>query len=478
MFFPALREAIKDIRAGFGSEPITLDLKADAASTAWYRDNGYYKLYSLSGGGTSWSGESVNLDAAQNHSVVWACERIISESVAFMPLDMMHEKGGSKDKAKSHPCYTALHNAPNDEMTSMSFRETLTGHLVMGGNSYAQIFRRSGTGEARELYPLLPGNVTPDRDKRGRLVYRVDNGGGEGKTFTVQPGKAHDILHIPGLSYDGIRGYSVITIARQSIGTALSANKYAAKFYANGGRLPYHLEHPARFKTDQDFDAFKKRWSDLYGGDNYHVAPILEQGMKWVQDGLAAEDAQFLQFIQAQAPEICRWFLISPHLVGDLSRATFSNIEHLALQFVKMTLTAWITRWEQNLWRCVLTPEEKQQGYYFKHNVNGLLRGDFQSRMSGYATLLQNGIANIDEVRDLEDWNPLPGDAGKGHHIQLNMQTIPGTGEPTVAEQAAQADSQTAKNLIASGSACEVEHLSQEMERVKQEIRDLRERRA
>lgn len=457
--FPAIRAAIKEWREGLGSEPIQLNLKevislgsfsTSGPSTAtgfsrqsmdWYARNGYQNLYQmLSSGGPSWSGETVTIDSAQNHSVVWACERIISESIAFMPLSMMLQTAKGKFPANGgevpvHPMYGALHNAPNDEMTSMGFRETLTAHCVMGGNCYAQIIRRSGTDVAYELQPLLPHQVMVDRNSRNRLVYVVKEGNAAEKSYTVERDQPHDILHVRGLANDGVRGYSVISIARQSIGTAQSAEKYAAKFYAAGGRTPWVMEMTQKFKTKQEGDEFTEDFRKfLAEQDNWHKGIILEPGMTYKNMGMSPEDSQFIETRQFEIPEICRWFLISPHMVGDLSRATFSNIEHLALQFVKMTLTAWITRWEQELWRCVLTPEEKSQGYYFKHNVNGLLRGDFASRMAGYATLLQNGIASINEVRDLEDWNAI--DGGDDHHIQLNMQSLPGE-TPTAAQSAA-----------------------------------------
>ena len=187
-----------------------------------------------------------------------------------------------------------------------------------------------------------------------------------------------------------------------------------------------------RFRTDQEFQKFRSDWEATYSEP--HRAPILENGTTYKQIGMNMTDMQLVQSRQFMIAEICRWFLVSPHLVGDLSRATFSNIEQLALEFVKMTLATWLTRWEQALWRCVLTPEEKMQGYFFRHDVNALLRGDFQSRMSGYATMLQNGITSVNEVRDLENWNPIEG--GDEHHIQLNMQPLtPGTEEPPPTEK-------------------------------------------
>jgi HK97 family phage portal protein len=432
--FPAvgsiLRAAVRNLRDSLSDTP-DLGLKSfaggvafDAITAGWYARNGYPGIYSiLSGGMPAWSGEPVSIDTALNHSVVWACNRIISESVGFIPLNMLQRKPGSKEVAAEHPMQSVVHDAPNDETTAQEFRETMTSHTVLGGNAFAQILRRSGTGTAYQLRLLLPGQVTVDREKAGqkRVVYCVKVDEDTEKTYTVTEGKPQDILHLRGIGWDGIRGYSVITMARQSVGTALATDRNVARFYANGGRVPYVLEMSQRFRNDQEFQKFRADWEAAYSEP--HRAPILENGTTYKQIGLNFADAQLLESRQFSIPEICRWFLVSPHLVGDLSRATFANIEQLALEFIKMTLATWLTRWEQALWRCVLTPEEKAQGFFFRHNVNALLRGDFPSRMSGYATMLQNGIASVNEVRDLEDWNPVEG--GDDHHIQLNMQTLP-----------------------------------------------------
>jgi len=412
----------------------------------WLARNGFYRLAERWGyGARSYSGESVTNQGALTHSVVWACVRIISESVAFLPLSLMRDKDGEKNPAKEHPTYLALHNAPNAEMTTMTMRETMTAHMVMGGMCYAQIMRRSGTGEAMEFWPLAPEQVTPDREKKGskRLIYVVKEGNSPDKTYTVERGKAQDLLVIPGLGYDGIRGYSVVSMASNSIGNAQAVEKYAGRFFAAGGRQSGFIEMAQKFKTTEDMKKFREDLNKfVQNPETSHQWPVFEPGQKFIPGGFSPEQSQFLETRQWTPAEICRWFLISPHMVGDLTHATFSNIEHLALEFVKKTLTAWIKRWEENLWRCVLTPEEKEQGYYFWHNVNGLLRGDFQTRMAGYSTALQNGFMNQNEVRDLEDMNGFEG--GDDYHIQLNLQTLPG-GTPTTGEQVALAKIGTAK---------------------------------
>ncbi len=443
MNFPAIRDAWRDIKAGFGSDLITLEGKgvssfnSDQAQADWYGRNGFQAMRAAwSGGAATWSGEAVTIDTSLNHSVVWACNRIISESVGFLPLSLMQETAKGKFPATDHPTYRAVHNAPNAETTSMGFRETRTSHTVLGGNGFAQIERRSGTGTAVGFRGLMPSQVNDDRNARGQLVYIVKEGNAAARTYTVEPDKPQDILHIRGISADGVRGYSVVTMARQSIGTALGAEKFTGRFWANGGRVPYTLkiDNTRKWKSEQEFDKFRADWNKIYSDP--HQAPILEPWLTYEKIGLSLADCQLLEARQFSIPEICRWFRISPHLVGDLSRATFANIEQLALEFVMMTLGAWLKRWEEELWRCVLTPEEKTQGYYFRHNLSALLRGDFVSRMAGYASALQNGHLNQDEVRDLEDRNPLPNGEGGHYRVQLNMQPL--TEDPAAAYLARQ----------------------------------------
>lgn len=434
---PEIASAVKGFlaRREENARPVTLSLKGgpdiNINDPASYARNGYYNIASAMGGWRpTWSGETVNTETALNNPVVWACNRIISESVGFIPAVMLQQKGDAKEPAFTHPMYGALKNAPNDEITAQAFSEMLTSHCVLGGNSYAQIIRRSGTGTAIELQQLLPNQVLPDREKSGqkRLTYVIKEPGAADKTYTVQRGKPHDILHLRGLGWDGIRGYSVIQMGRQSIGTASAADRNVGRFWANGGRVPYNLKLSSKFANDTDAKKFREDWEATYSDP--HKAPILEPWLEYQKTGLSMAEAQVLESRVFSIAEICRWFGVSPHLVGDLSRATFSNIEHLTLEFVKMTLTAWLTRWEQELWRCVLTNEEKAQGYFWKHNVNALLRGDFPTRMAGYASALQNGHMNVDEVRDLEDRNALPDGAGEAYHIQLNQQALPAAGEP------------------------------------------------
>jgi HK97 family phage portal protein len=443
--FPEIRARVKGFlaRREENSRMVSLELKGavglDPFDPGTYVQNGFYRMgAALSGGQSAWSGESVTTATALNHSVVYACNKLISESLGMLPLSMKVSAGAATNEATNKPLYRCLRNAPSDEMTAKTFKETLTSHRLLSGMGYSQILRRSGTGVAVELHPLLPSQVDPDREKEGqkRLVYVVKESGVADKTYTVTPGKPHDLLVLRGLGWDGIKGYSVIQMGRQSIGSAIAAERHVARFWAHGGRSPYLIETAQKFKTDPDYQKWRADWEAVANDPNR--APLMEPGMVYKPTSANMKDSQVLESRLFDIHEICRWFLVSPHLVGDLSRATFSNIEQLALEFVKMTLHTHITTWEQELWRCVLTPEEKNEGYFFKYNVNALLRGDFQTRMAGYSTMLQNGIACVDEVRELEDWNPAPNGAGEGYHIQLNQQTLPPSGATLTSQDAAQ----------------------------------------
>lgn len=442
MIFPELGAALKSLVAGLSGPPEPLSLKSwsysfDAQSSQIAKDMRMFpQLYSIMGSNRSWSGESISIETALHHSVVWACDRVVSEPVGFLPLTLRQRKGKESQPLPSHPMYAALHDQPNDEITAQRFRATLTSHSLLSGNGYAQIIRRSGTGTAIELRLLTPDQVEPSREKSGerRLTYTVRTTGEPDKTYPVVKDKPQDILHLRGRGWDGAKGYPVIAYATHSIGTALAVERQLAEFYRAGGRMPYLLKLNQKFANDQLFEKFRREWEELYSDP--HKVPILEPWLEYHPTGMNMRDSQQSDIRQYSIPEICRWFNVSPHMVGDLSRATFSNIEQLAQSFVTFTLEEWLTSWEQELRRCVLTPQERADGLYFIHNRNALVRGDIATRFAAYATALQNGYKSIDDVRVLEDENPLPDGAGESYHIQLNMATLPGTGQPMPGEVA------------------------------------------
>ncbi len=366
--------------------------------------------YSFFMGGST-SGKRVNERSSMQMTAVYSCVRILSEAVAGLPLHFYKYTGnGGKEKAVGHPLYFLLHDEPNPEMTSFVFRETLMTHLLLWGNAYAQIIR-NGKGEVIALYPLMPDRMAVDRDSKGQLYYEYtvsmdDAPTVKGSTVILPPS---EVLHIPGLGFDGLVGYSPIAMAKNAIGMAIACEEYGAKFFANGAQPSGVLEHPGTLK---DPSRVRESWQSTFGGShNANKVAVLEEGMKYTPISISPEQAQFLETRKFQINEIARIFRVPPHMVGDLDRSSFSNIEQQSLEFVKYTLDPWVSRWEQSMARSLLSPEEKKQ-YFMKFNVDGLLRGDYQSRMNGYAVGRQNGWMSANDIRELENLDRIPEELG------------------------------------------------------------------
>ena len=378
--------------------------------------------YTFYMGGTT-SGKPVNERSAMQMTAVYSCVRILAEAVAGLPLHLYrYTESGGKEKAIDHPLYLLLHDEPNPEMSSFVFRETLMTHLLLWGNAYAQVIR-NGKGEVVALYPLMPNKMKVDRDERGQLFYTYQRSNDEaatmkGSTVTLKPS---DVLHIPGLGFDGLVGYSPIAMAKNAIGMAIACEEYGAKFFANGAAPGGVLEHPGTIKDPQ---RVRESWQNTFGGSgNANKIAVLEEGMKYTPIAISPEQAQFLETRKFQINEIARIFRVPPHMVGDLEKSSFSNIEQQSLEFVKYTLDPWVIRWEQSIMRSLLTPEEKKT-YYAKFNLDGLLRGDYQSRMNGYAIGRQNGWMSANDIRELENLDRIPVEEG-GDLYLINGNMLP-----------------------------------------------------
>ena len=376
--------------------------------------------YAFYMGGSS-SGKVVTERSAMQMTAVYACVRILSEAIAGLPLHMYrYKEDGGKEKALDHPLYLLLHDEPNPEMSSFVFRETLMTHLLLWGNAYAQIIR-NGKGEVVALYPLMPNKMTVSRDETGQLYYTYQKSQDElpkdnSYTVTLHPS---DVLHIPGLGFDGLVGYSPIAMAKNAIGLAIATEEYGSKFFANGAAPSGVLEHPGTIKDPQ---RVRESWMSQFGGSqNSNKIAVLEEGLKYTPISISPEQAQFLETRKFQINEIARIFRVPPHMVGDLEKSSFSNIEQQSLEFVKYTLDPWVVRWEQSIQRTLLSSEEKKT-YFVKFNVEGLLRGDYQSRMNGYATARQNGWMSANDIRELENLDRIPTeDGGDLYLVNGNM---------------------------------------------------------
>ncbi|TCT14583.1 HK97 family phage portal protein [Natranaerovirga pectinivora] len=353
--------------------------------------------------GPTTSGKTVNEKTALQTTAVYACVRILAETIASLPLHTYEYTKAGKEKAINHHLYQLLHDEPNPEMTSFVFRETLMSHLLLWGNAYAQIIR-DGNGKVICLYPLLPNKMVVDRTSSGEIYYNYSKENGEQAYLTKE-----EVIHIPGLGFDGLVGYSPIAMAKNAIGMAIATEEYGASFFSNGANPGGVLEHPGILK---DPKRVRDSWNSVYqGSNNANKVAVLEEGMSFKPIGIPPEQAQFLQTRKFQINEIARIFRIPPHMIGDLEKSSFSNIEQQSLEFVKYTLDPWVIRWEQAMQKALLLPSEKNK-YFIKFNVDGLLRGDYQSRMNGYAVGRQNGWLSANDIRELENLNRIPEEQG------------------------------------------------------------------
>lgn len=371
----------------------------------------------FTGGTKSAAGINVTPDTALQASAVYACVRVLAETIASLPLHVYKRLEGSKgkEKAPEHYLYPVLHEIANPEMTSFELRETMVGHLCLRGNAYAEkVFDRAG--RVKELWPLNPDGVLVERDKATKQLIYIITLPGESKQVKLSSDR---ILHIRGLSGNGIIGYSPIALAKESIGLALATEEYGSRFFGNASRPSGVLEHPGKLGKDAA-DRLKKSWEEMHRGlSNAHRVAILEEGLKWNQIGMSQEDSQYLQTRQYQVVDIARIFRVPPHMIAELSRATFSNIEFQSIDFVVNTLRPWLVRFEQAFKQRLF--DETDREYYAEFLIDGLLRGDIASRYSAYAIGRQWGWLSADDIREMENRNPLPDGQGETYLVPLNM---------------------------------------------------------
>lgn len=370
----------------------------------------FFDGYSI---GSNPSGIYVTEKTAMQASAVFASVRILSESVAGLPCIFYERSEGGKERSVDHPLFNILRYEPNPEMSAFRFFEALMGHLLLWGNSYAEI-QYNGKGEIVALWPLRPDRVQPERNKTTKnieYIVRLKNG----EPITLP---AASVLHIPFYSFDGIVGVSPIGYARLSVGLSIATERYGASFFGNGARPGGVLQHPETL-SEEAYIRLKKNWNSEHQGlSNAQRLAILEEGLTYQQIGVPPEDAQFLETRRFQVEEIARIYRIPPHMLADLEKATFSNIEQQSLEFVIHTVRPWLVRWEQEIHRALLLPRERKD-FFAEFLVDGLLRGDIASRYQAYATARQNGWLSANDIRRLENMNAV--DGGDIYLVPLNM---------------------------------------------------------
>ncbi len=366
-------------------------------------------------GSQSLSGENVTEHTALTYSAVWNAITLISGTVSTLPLHLLRKDQKKTLFVTEKRLFRVLHDRFNPYMTAQIGREVMMAHVLAWGNAYAEIVR-NGYGEVVELWPIAPNRVTVEM-QNGELVYRIKVGSEEKPFFRDK------ILHIAGLGFDGFQGYSVIGMARKSIGLGMAMETFGSLYFGNGTHPGVIVSHPNTAMSAQAHANLKNALTETYSGlGKSHRLMLLEEGMKIENVGIPPEDSQFLESRQFQIPEIARWFNLPPHKLKDLTRSSFSNIESEQISFVTDSILPWLVRFEQHYNMQLLTESEQfKQNIYTRHNVEGLLRGDAKSRSEYYKNMWGSGFMTQNEVRELEDKDPHPDPMADELFIMTNM---------------------------------------------------------
>ncbi|QQM45001.1 phage portal protein [Streptomyces liliifuscus] len=422
------------------------------------------------------AGIRVDHETAMMYAPFFAGVRVIAEDLGLLPLFLYERLKRGKDRATGHPLYPLLHDAPNDMMGAMAFKEALQGHAITRGIGAAYVVTHERTGVIEELWPLRPDRTRVKVRQMGKgrverwLQYRDDV---NGVYANLAPG---EFLCVNGLGDDGVRGYSVVELAANSIGLGLATEHYGAKTFSNGAAPAGALSHPDNLSPEAR-KRMAEDWENIHRGiDRAHRVAILEEGVTWQQVGLPNDANQFLETRKLQVTDMARWLRLPPHKIGDLDRATFSNIEEQQLDYVSSALNAWLTRWEQAILTQLLLPEERSR-YYPEHLVDALLRGNSVARYQAYAVGRQWGWLSANDVRERENMNPVEG--GDAYLVPLNM--VPaGSGAPAVEDDERAAALRYARIMRGRGIAARdglADAWAPKIEEADQEIADLERKR-
>ena len=376
------------------------------------------------GGSMSATGIQVTPSSARRATAVWCAVKILSESVSSLPVFVYKRRpdGKGKDKLTTNPIHRLIHDQPNPYQTSLEWREMLQGHLCLRGNAYSEIYF-DGRGGIKALMPLHPDrmrvyDISKERIGDQPLVYEYQPANGPNRFLFMD-----EIIHLKGLSDDGLVGLSPISECREALGLTIVTEEYASRFFGNYANPGGVLTHPKSLSPEAK-KRLKETWDQKHTGiENAHKVAVLEDGLTWTAMSINPHDSQLLDSRKFQITEIARLFRIPPHMMADLDRATFSNIEQQSIEFVVHTLRPWLVRWEQRLAMSLLTAKERADGLFIEFNVDGLLRGDIKSRYDAYAVGRNWGWLSPNDVRALENLNPRDDEGGDAYHEPLNMQS-------------------------------------------------------
>lgn len=387
-------------------------------------DENFLKLFSENVATNT--GIKITEKSAMQHSVVYACVKVISESISSLPLVLYKEDdNGNRTKAKDHELYYLLNTQPNNEVTTMQWRETMLANICLNGNHFTQIIK-NGAGKILQLWGLDTSRITAKRlQSTGEIVfiynYSFDSKQREVKEVAF---KFNEILNISGLSFDGICGISPIGYERESIALSIAMEQFGSKFFGNSAS-PSGIFSIQGELSNQAFERMKEDFEKSYSGMKNHNKPmILEGGAIFSPITMTNTDSQFIEGRRYQKEDIAMLYRVPLHMLNDLAKASYNSIEQLSLSFVTYTLSPWLVRIEQCMNRDLLTESEKKAGYYIKHNLSALLRGDSKTRFENYDKAIKSGIYTINDVLDKEDMNKIDSDVGDMRVMQGAMTTV------------------------------------------------------
>ena len=360
-------------------------------------------------------GLAINPDTAMRSAAVYSCVNVLAQDIASLPLITYRRLERGKERAPEHRLYAILHDAPNPEMTAYELRACLVSHMLLWGNAYAEI-ERSDAG-INALWPLRPDRMTPTRDDGGNLVYDYRLPNGQPKRFQFV-----QIMHWRDLSSNGIIGLSPIAQNAESVGLDLATRQYGARFFGNDSRPGGILSTPGKL-SDDSAKKMKDRWESAHRGlTNSQRIAVLEEGLSFTAIGVPPEEAQFLETRKYGRSEIAGIFRVPPHKIGDLERATFSNITESDTDYVKSAIRPRCVQIEQAIQRDLFAISDGKRSLFAEHLVDGLMRGDPVSRWTAYTQGLDRGVYCINDVLEMENMNAIKG--GDVHLVPMNMQTL------------------------------------------------------
>jgi len=373
-------------------------------------------------GSQSKTGIAVNEKNALQASTVFRCTKLIADTVASLPLKLYEKdsKGGKTELPERR--ISRILKSPNPEMSHFRFLSTLQGHLFLWGNCFIGV-GRDNLGRVLSLWPLRPDRVQISRDDDGQIIYLVST-----DKYGQLPFTSRDLLHVPGFGFDGLQGYSIVQLARESIGLGLATEEYGARYFSNGHHPGIVIKYPGKLSLEAHSSLKKDIAEKVAGLGNAHKAILLEEGMDLTDLGMPNDDAQFLATRQFQNIDFCRFAGVPPHMAFELDRATWNNVEQQGIEWVRDGVRPWVTLWEQEFNRYFLNPAEYGK-IFFEFAIEGLLRGDIKSRYDAYGVAVDKGWMTRNEVRRLENLNPGPKELDE-FTVQMNMTTMEKIVEP------------------------------------------------